>query len=60
MVDSHLTDPQVKKVACAPDGISQCYHGKQGLETLEEMLSTLPRVQVCSTLVWFYVILSKV
>lgn len=56
MVDSHLTDPRVKKVACAPDGTSKCCHGKQGLETLEEMLLTLPRVQVCSTLACFHLL----
>lgn len=56
MVDSHLTDPRVKKVACAPDGRSKCYHGKQGLETLEEVLETLPGVQVCSTLACFHLL----
>ncbi|TNM95905.1 hypothetical protein fugu_016988 [Takifugu bimaculatus] len=47
--DSSLTDPLVEKLPCVPDGRRECYHGKRGLETLEEMLLTLPRVQVCST-----------
>ncbi|XP_056914112.1 tubulin epsilon and delta complex protein 1 isoform X1 [Takifugu flavidus] len=43
--DSSLTDPLVEKLPCVPDGRRECYHGKRGLETLEEMLLTLPRVQ---------------
>lgn len=48
MLDSRLAGSRGKKVARAPDGIGACCHGKQGLESLEEMLSALPRVQVCS------------
>lgn len=46
MLDSHLTDPLLRRPACAPDGLTACSHGQRGLEALEQMLLTLPGARV--------------
>lgn len=48
VVDRHPTDPHVKTSSAAPtQSPGVCRHGNTGLEKVEEMLTRLPKVEVC-------------